>query len=152
MSCNVSLSRCSSFKCCLNCWMVLLIACKQFDWCCRDEGKGAEEPGVNWWTAGSVLDWFVDLRRGRRRVPSVMCWLIEGEWDGIIYESVLQNSWTRGRLIALELYSEIGGSEEDWYWGRKDGARGFSDISGEVQLLPEAVLPIVEKEKMCFGS
>ena len=114
VSFNVCLSRCSSFKCWLNCLMVLWIACKQLDWCWRDEGKRAEDPGVSWWTAASGLDWFVGWRRGRRNVPSVMCGLTEGAWERMVCGGIPQINWAKSRLIVVELHSEIGGSEEDW--------------------------------------
>ena len=74
----------------------------------------AEDSGVGWWAAAFGLDWFVGWREGRREVPSVMCWLLEGTWNGVICGGIPQNKWAKGRLIVVELHSEIGGSEEDW--------------------------------------
>ena len=150
MSCNVCLSGHSSFKCWLNCSIVLWKACRQFTWCSRDEGKRAENPGVGWWTAASGLDWFVGWRRGRRKVPSKRCWLIEGAREGMVCGGMPQSNWAKGRLIVLEWPNELGGSEEDWWWGRKTGARGLSDISREVRWLPLVVLLFFEREEMCF--
>ena len=111
MSCNACLSRCSAFKCWLNCWIVLWIACRQLAWCCRGEDKRAEDSGVGWWAAALGLDWFVGWREKRRKVPSVMCWSIEVAWDGVICGGIRQITWAKGRLIEVDLPSEIGGSE-----------------------------------------
>ena len=111
-------------------------------------GKKAEDPGVGWWTVASGLDWFV----GWRKVPSVMFWWRERAWNGMFCEGMPQNNWAKGILIVVELHSALGGWEEDWWWGRKAGARWLSDISGEVRWLPVVVLPIVERGEMCFES
>ena len=150
MSCNIRLSRCCDFKCWLNCWMVLWIACKHFAWCWRGVDKRAEDRGFGWWAAAFDLNWFIDWRRGRRKVPSVMCWLKEGAWYGTLCGGFPQNNWAKGRLIVIELHSEIRGSEEDW--GREAGARRLSDISGKRWWLPVEGLPIVGKAEMCFES
>ena len=150
MSCNACLSRFSAFNCWLSWWIVLWIAWRQLAWCSRGEDKLAENSGVGWWTAEFGLDRLVGWRGGRKRVPSVMCWLIEGAWSGLICGGIPQNNWAKGKLMVVELPSNVAGSQEDWNWGRKAGARGFSDISGEMQWSPVEELPIVEKGEMCF--
>ena len=131
--------------------MVLVIACKQFDWCWSDGGKEAEGPGVDGWAAASGWNWFVCWRRGRRRVLSAMCWLIEG-WERIICGGSPQINWAKGRFMVLELHNERGRSDEDWWWGRKAGARRLSDINEGVRLWPVVVLPVVERGDRCFES
>ena len=150
MSSNACLSRFSAFNCWLSCWIVLWIDCRQLSWCCKREDRRTEDSGFGCWAAAFGLDCFVDWRKGRRNVPSGMCWIIEGAWNGVICGGIPQISWANGKLIVSELPSEIGGSQEDWIWGRKAGARGFSDISGGKQWSPVEELPIVEKGEMCF--
>ena len=43
-----------------------------------------------------------------------MGWLKEEAWDGMICGGIPQNNWAKGRLIGVELHSEIAGSEADW--------------------------------------
>ena len=130
--------------------MLLLIAWRHFIWWWSDEGRCVEDPGVGLWAAASFVYWFIGWRRGRRRVLSAMCWLIEGAWEGVICGGIPQINWARGRFMVLELHNERGGSDEDWWRGRKAGARGLSDINEEVRWWLVVVLPIAETEERCF--
>ena len=79
--------------------------------------------------------------------------VIDGlSWDGMIGRGISPNNWAKGRLIVVELHSEIGGSEEDCSGGRKAGVRGFSGTSGKMRWSPVEGLPIVERIEMCFES
>ena len=95
MSCNVCRSRCSAFKCWLNCWVVLWIACRHCAWCSRVEFKRDEDPGSGWWTSAPCLDGFFGWIKGRMKVPSMMGCVIGGAWDGLIGGGITRNIWTR---------------------------------------------------------
>ena len=107
----------------------------------------------SWIMSCSILRrWIFRLDKARMKVPSVMDWLLGGAWGWINCGGIPQNKWAKGRLIVLELHSERSGLEEDWEWGRKACARGFSDISGEVWRSHVVVLPFVKRWETCFES
>ena len=152
ISCNVFRSSWSAVKCWLSCWVVLWRACRDFACCWRDEDKVDEDPGCGCWTSATGFDGFFGRIRGRLKVPSVMSWLIGRAWDGISCGGISQVKWAKGRFIVVELHCGRIGSEEDWEWGRKAGARGFNDINGGVRWSSVVVLPIVERGEMCLES
>ena len=79
----------------------------------RGDGKKDDDPGGGWWAAASCLDCFVGWVRGRMKVPSVMGWLLEGAWDGMICGGIPQINWARGETHCSKI-----AQRKSWIRGR----------------------------------